>query len=71
MQSLVLTIQMASDNEALCFLQAGNGCKRFCELTLLIITSREMKNVHFNILLLFPAFILLTIVFLEKPFIKL
>lgn len=63
---------MASDNtDMLCFMQARKRYKRFCGLTLLIITSKEMKNVHLNIPLLFPALILLTIVFLEKPFIKL
>lgn len=57
MQSSVLIIQMASDNaDALCFLQRGNRYKRFRGLTLLIITSKEMKNERLNILLCFPTF---------------
>lgn len=62
---------MASDNtDASCFLQARNRYKRFFGVTLLILTSKEMKHMRLNILPLFPAFILLTIFFLEKPFTK-
>lgn len=67
MQSSVLIIQITSNNaDALCFLQSSNRYKRFRGLTQLILTSKEMKNKHLNILLLFPAFTLLTTVSIEK-----
>lgn len=67
MQSSVPIIQITSNNaDALCFLQSGNRYERFRGLTQLILTSKEMKNEHLNILLLFPAFTLLTTVSIEK-----